>query len=228
MAKNKKIQVNKSNFKKHLPKFLLGLAALLVVLVLAVFTLGIADDESDDANHDYVSAEIDETPNETIAPKPQDPDLLNLLKELGATHLDKLQINYVDSYKGTGDTYGEYEEVYINDDESQGVDYGILTVLKGLEYEELKRTAAHEYLHHIWFAVLTDSERSELTNQLNAMYANDEYMKEYEEDYKTDGGMTPTELFSFYCTESSDANLAKYVLDMCNKFIYRSKLTMLN
>ncbi|MNU11891.1 hypothetical protein D3C72_2601010 [compost metagenome] len=56
------------------------------------------------------------------------------------------------------------------------------------------------------------------------MYGNDELMQRQVESYADTQTLQPTELFSYYCTGSSDTYLSSYVLSECNKYINRSAL----
>lgn len=232
----------KPGSKRRLFALMGGIIAVLFV-GLFIYTLITAEDETlADTDADYSSRSISSeerrpatdtdtdllptsTPSKQLR---QDPELLELLRAVGAYYLQNLEFTFVTSYPDGGDTDGEYEEFYYYDDEDEGFDYGVMTVRRGLDVEEQRRTVAHEYLHHVWYAKLTPTLRNTLTSHLNAMLATDEYMQEYEEQYRDSGGLIPTELFSFYCTEVSDSKLVQFVLDQCNRFIDRSQLVMLN
>lgn len=88
--------------------------------------------------------------------------------------------------------------------------------------------AAHEYLHHVRFTVLDDKTKQKLTSDLIAMYGNDDYMHKRMKEYaNADAGiLQPTELFSYYCTESSDRYLRRYVLDACKAYIDRDAFNL--
>ncbi len=236
----RKAATTQKSAQKKLPwKAIVAGVVALIVLLFVVLVITAPDDETSDdpvkqerafaTGQRQTRTDADLLPtSEPSVSLEQDPELRVFLQNIGAQYLQNLQFTYVNGYGDGGDTDGEYEEFYYDDDEAEGFDYGVMTVRRGLGAEENLRTIAHEYLHHVWYAKLTPQIRETLTTHLNNMYANDDYMQEYAEHYRDSGGMIPTELFSFYCTESSDANFVAYVLDQCNRFINRSALVMLD
>lgn len=153
----------------------------------------------------------------------QDAGLMKILRLVGAKYTDKLEVTYVKAYKN-GDREGEHQSFFYEDGTFS---HGVMTIKKGLNAEDKKTVVAHEYLHHIWDLKLDDTARNNLTSHLITLYGNDSVMRERVKDYGDKGTLLPTELFSYYCTESSDAYLTNYVKKMCNTYIKRSSLAML-
>lgn len=165
---------------------------------------------------------------------PENPDLKNdpritaILGEIGAEKTDNLETKYVGKYQDASslpDQGGEYTSFV--DSGTGELLYGQMTVKKGLDPEEEKIVIAHEYLHHIWYSELDETTKENLSSHLISMYGNDLKMHEYMQEYADNGRLYPTELFSYYCTESSDQFLTTYVLSECQKFIKRDQLVFL-
>jgi len=132
---------------------------------------------------------------------------------LGTIQTGDVDIEYLElSFGNLGDNRGQYN--YYN-----------ITIRNNLGINELKRTLAHEYLHFVWFEVMTESERTRLGDALNAAYAKDPDMQIRMDVYIEKGTFQPTELFSIYCTESTDSYMLAIVQD-CNKYIDRSKIVL--
>lgn len=155
-----------------------------------------------------------------------DPNLVAILGQVGASDIDGIDQRYVDSYSDPAfpEKAGEYQ-AYINTATGQFV-YGTLTVKRGLDPEQEKVTVAHEYLHHVWHKLLDDQTKENLTAHLIGMYGNDVAIRARVLSYVDAGKLYPTELFSYYCTESSDGYLTEYVRDTCNRYINRSSLQL--
>lgn len=223
-TRTKRKVANKSGNASKTAKIIIAFVVGLLLIGLIVFFFIDAEEEIDKTvRRTSRTSQVVEHEPETVEGIEQDPELLSILRSLGATALHDVSLRYADNLEE--DTDGEYEEFY---NESGEFSHGEVAIARGLDAEELKRTLAHEYLHHVWYAVLDENERNELTSYLIVMYGDDEYMKQYTmTDYAEDGVLLPTELFSFYCTESSDAYLHEVVLNSCNEFIDRSKLVML-
>lgn len=140
----------------------------------------------------------------------QDPTLLGVLASVGATDISKLNIFYKEldnqDYRGfySGDT---------------------IQIKPGLDTEQEKRTVSHEYLHYIWYS-MAQSKIKELTSKLIVLYSNDNGQKYRLQNYIDINSLSPTELFSIYCTESSDSYLEPILSD-CNSYINRNSLTFL-
>lgn len=153
----------------------------------------------------------------SVAPKAivkQDPQLLALLVSLGATHTDDLNLAY------EGITNEKYRGEYLHTDEHEN---GSIRIRTGLDKNQETSALAHEYLHHVWYKVMPDADRNKLWPQLNIMLENDADMKHRTTSYADTNKLSATELFSIYCTESSDGYISP-IVDECNKYIDRSKL----
>lgn len=155
------------------------------------------------------------TPNQEVVTKTverkvaQDPHLLTVLKSVGATHTSRLNLSYLTTKEVEGQR-GAYNG-------------NTVQVAQGLEPEQEKTTLTHEYLHYIWSKVMTVDDRIELDDKLQALLANDLAMQKRVEPYVKIDRLNNSELFSIYCTESTDSYMLSIVED-CNKYIDRSKL----
>ena len=155
-----------------------------------------------------------------------DPTIVAVLQQIGATHIGAIDERYVDGYnEKLTDQQGKYE-AYVNPTTGDFL-YGTLTVKRGLDKNEEKTMIAHEYLHHIWFAVLDEPTKENLTSHLITLYGKDLWMQDRVKEYSDGGILQPTELFSYYCTESTDGYLTTYIKDRCNSYVNRANLVML-
>lgn len=162
--------------------------------------------------------------NPSVAKPPvkQDSNLVNVITAIGGdtTKLQNVSVSYVDGYD-VPDRAGEYiPYTDLNGDFS----YGTITIKKGLEPDAEKVIVAHEYLHHIWETQIDPATLHDLTSQLMTMYGDDDGFKNRVAQYSDTNMLLPTELFSFYCTESSDQYLTTYVAEQCSTYINRSTL----
>lgn len=87
-------------------------------------------------------------------------------------------------------------------------------------------SVAHEYLHHAYYG-LDGATRARLDSELMSLYSSDIGMQKRMESYINMNTFRATELFSIYCTESSDQYMTEFVLEKCNKHIDRSVLHLL-
>jgi hypothetical protein len=163
------------------------------------------------------------TPEVTTFTSPSSEKLKIVLTSIGAKtgYLENLSINYVDGYTDP-QRWGEYQPFRAKNEFS----YATITIRKGLDVPSENRAVAHEYLHHIWEAHLTEQTKHNLTSQLLTLYGSDDYMKQRVASYSETNMLVPTELFSFYCTEAPDRVLTTYVLSECNKYINRPVLSI--
>lgn len=145
------------------------------------------------------------------------------LVRVGATDTKWLETKFVAGYddKTLDDQAGEYQAFI---DTSGNWSYGVLTVKQGTAGATLDTIVAHEYLHHIWFKTLDDTTKTKLTSDLITIYGRDPVMQERVKSYAEKQTLQPTELFSYYCTESSDSLLTSYIVSECNKYINRGTL----
>ena len=166
---------------------------------------------------------ITRNPESIKPPASRDENIAAILYSVGGNEelLDNVSIKYVDKYKDENQN-GEYAPV-LNSDGT--FSYGMITIKEGIDPTYEKTVIAHEYLHHVWQAQLDQMTLHDLTSQLMTLYGKDHWMQNRTDWYSDTNSLVPTELFSFYCTEASDKYLSQYVLDTCNKYIDRSKLT---
>lgn len=167
---------------------------------------------------------ITKNPDAIKPPVEQNAQLMQVIANIGGdtTKLKDVSVKYVPDYKnGFKNQAGEYAPY----EDSQGnFSYGVITIKQGLKAEEEKTVVAHEYLHHIWEAELDATTQHDLTSQLMTLYGKDDWFKNRVATYSDTNMLLPTELFAFYCTESSDKYLTSYVTKTCNKYINRKAL----
>lgn len=162
------------------------------------------------------------TPNLTT-----DPAITATLKTVGATDIDGIETKFITNFGKKSvldDQLGQYQ-AYV-DQTTKKWSYGKLLVKKDLHGNQLNVVVAHEYLHHVWFKDLSEKTKIRLTSDLITMYGRDPLMQGRATEYSDKQMLQPTELFSYYCTESSNGYLTKYVLGQCNKYINRGSLVM--
>lgn len=167
---------------------------------------------------------ITKNPDAIKPPAEQDAQLMQVIADVGGdtAKLKDVSVKYVADYKdGFKNQAGEYASY---DDSKGNFSYGVMTVKQGLDPEEEKIVVAHEYLHHVWEAELDPVTLHDLTSQLMTLYGKDDWFKTRVATYSDTNMLLPTELFAFYCTESSDQYLTPYVIDECNKHINRDAL----
>lgn len=160
-------------------------------------------------------------------PIEQNAHLMQVAESVGAdtAQLKDVSVNYVTDYEnGFKNQAGEYM-AYNNS--KGGFSYGTMTIKQGLDTEEEKSVIAHEYLHHIWETELDTQTLHDLTSQLMTLYGKDEWLKARVATYSDTNMLMPTELFAFYCTESSDPYLTPYVVEKCNTYVNRSSLQLI-
>ncbi len=170
---------------------------------------------------------ITKNPDAIKPPVEQNAQLMRVVSAVGADplKLKDVSVKYVPDYKdGFENQAGEYSPY---EDSNGDFSYGVITIKEGLDAEEEKRLVAHEYLHHIWEAEIDPTSQHDLTSQLMTLYGKDEWFKTRVATYSDTNMLIPTELFAFYCTESSDKYLTTYVVEECNKYINRDTLRFL-
>jgi len=167
---------------------------------------------------------ITKNPDAIKPPVEQDAHLMQVVAAVGGdpAKLKDVSVKYVADYKdGFKNQAGEYGSF---DDSKGNFSYGVMTIKQGLSPEEEKVVVAHEYIHHVWESQLDPTTLHDLTSQLMTLYGKDEWFKTRVATYSDTNMLLPTELFAFYCTESSDQYLTQYVIDQCNTYIKRDAL----
>ena len=156
----------------------------------------------------------------------QEAQLMRVIIAVGGdpTKLSNVSVSYVDDYKGGFE--GKSGEYVPNNDHNGDSSFGAITVKRGLDSEAEKVMVAHEYLHHIWETQIDPATLHDLTSQLMTLYGKDVYFQSRVTTYSDTNMLLPTELFAYYCTESSDQYLSQYVLGQCNKYINRGVLRL--
>lgn len=209
----------KSRFKKYSAPVLRVYAWLGILLGVSIIVM-IPDPQTSASN---AGIEVQQAGLAVVPNLTSDQTIMNTLSRVGASDTENIETKFVNGYEKYPDRHGEYQS-YV--DVSGKWVYGVLTVKKGVSGSELNTVVAHEYLHHIWFKKLDEKTKYRLTSDLISAYGNDPAMRDRVKSYSDDGILQPTELFSFYCTESSDGYLTEYTLAQCNKYINRSVLTL--
>lgn len=187
-------------------------------LIISLITLGIVG-VSFVAVSTYISVSntvqqplqvVQATPEVELEVKPeQNAELIAILKSLGAEHTSDLSIVYGElPYNARGS--------YAN---------GTVTIGQIDDPAQKNRTIAHEYLHHVWYTVMSKSERNVLAVELNALLEKDLAMQKRVQGYIDRGFMNDSELFTIYCTESSSSYILT-IVDECDKYIDRSQLVL--
>lgn len=167
---------------------------------------------------------ITKNPDAIKPPVAQDTHLMQIVATIGGdtAKLKDVSVKYVADYKdGFKNQAGEYMPY---DDSKGNFSYGVMTIKQGLGAEEEKVVVAHEYLHHVWESQLDQTTLHDLTSQLMTLYGKDDWFKTRVATYSDTNMLLPTELFAFYCTESSDQYLTPYVINECSKHINRNTL----
>jgi hypothetical protein len=150
----------------------------------------------------------------------QDPSLLQRLKSTGAEYTSGISLSYVSSLS-TQSGVKDAEAVYID-----GVSPRIEVLQSVKDDYYINNIIAHEYLHYIWYQRLSREDKDRLSSKLIALYSSDAEMRLRVENYLSSDKLIPTELFSIYCTESSDVYVVS-ILNDCNRYINRSSLSFI-
>ncbi len=140
-----------------------------------------------------------------------DGQLIPILEDVAIGTTDELSIIYDDTLE-----YSDAKAVYSS---------LTIYVKPGIDLEKSKVVIAHEYLHYVWYEMMTEGQRSTVTSKVIGLYAKDIATQTRTIPYQNTNTLLPTELFSIYCTESSDKYIAT-ILDDCSKYIDRSKLVL--
>lgn len=167
----------------------------------------------------------DQTYSAATAPIEQDETILGMLRYLEAKDTDNLELIVFTEDKAKAICNWELA------DGCQGRNS------KGRHQIAIKDTQiknstiiAHEYLHYIWNKHNFDLDKH-LTSMLIAFYGRHpafQYRIDGEHNhYVKSGGLQPTEIFSYACTEVSSQILDNYIVQKCNEFINTDKLPAL-
>jgi hypothetical protein len=166
----------------------------------------------------------------TILPKDlqHDPKIVGTMQQIGASQksIDEIDERYVAQFRNPKlENQGGYYQAVLGP--TGQLSYGMLTIKQGLDPSVERTVIAHEYLHHVWYALLDLKTRESLESDLISMYGRDPWMQERVKGYIDVRELQPTELFSYYCTESSEGYITSFVLTECNKYINRSSLALI-
>ncbi len=198
----------------------MGAGLTVVVLVIAISTMPPTGEVYENSSDGSDSASLGVGAHQPT----QNPELLSILKQIGATEINDLDINYADSLNNPN-WLGSYQEYRWDNDNS--FSHGEIKILRTQpSVQDLYRTVAHEYLHHIWASKLDSQTVAILTSDLITMHGRNSYMQHRVNEYSHQGTLLPTEIFAFACSEFSDGWLSEYIRNQCNTYINRSQLQM--
>lgn len=156
----------------------------------------------------------------------QDPTLLANLRYLGAEYTDGLALEYTDDMQSASIPGEVINPTVAGLYQGSNVINKII-ILRGLEKERENEVIAHEYMHYIWAVYITEEEKVEILDKMVNIIKNDYYLTLYKKILKENGNDRDSELFPVICTLRSDDYIYP-ILSICNKFIDRSKLKLIN
>lgn len=156
-------------------------------------------------------------------PVTQDPELLSELQYLEATYdYHKLNLIYTDNpaadckWDLADGCYFDFQKT--------------IKMKRNNNKTALRTILAHEYLHYAWYENHLDTD-SRLVSDLIVLYGRYPEFRQriagVDGHYQASGGLLPTELFSYGCTEISDAKLGSYITEKCKQYININKLPAL-
>jgi hypothetical protein len=159
-----------------------------------------------------------------------DPHIVGLARQLNARDIDRLGLIRVSSP----------EDLTIARSALSPIHYGRLTVvgtfspysstigtpdgtieLVQTDTASMRSAFAHEYLHHLWANRLTTADQERISRVLSEVYEHDTKMHKIMQSY---GSARDTELFAYYCANTSDTYLSDELLDICGAYIDRRVL----
>lgn len=141
--------------------------------------------------------------------KYKDPNLLALAPSAGIKNFSEdepVSLYYVDNYTDhlwAAGQYSDYKKA--------------ITVKKDSPFQ--RSIFAHEYLHYVWYRDNLAND-PQLVDELNTFYKNNSDLQQRMIDYNGDM-ISPTEFFSYGCTEWSANKLTPYILQNCERYISR-------
>ncbi len=203
----------------------LSVYTIIGVALLAIGTYGTLNALTSQQVNSQQGQNVEVANNVSIPSLERNAEIDQSLRTIGAAEgeITKFSTTFVDTYPTVGKR-GEYMS-YVNPVTGAYL-YGKMTILKGHASNEQLSTVAHEYLHHVWYAILDEPTKVRITSDLITMYGNDSPAKVRAQWYSDSQSLQPTELFSIYCTESTDQYLTDFVRDQCNRYINRSAFYM--
>jgi hypothetical protein len=179
---------------------------------------------------DQIGTENDQVATAFVTPNLQrNQNIDSSLRAIGApdVEISKFSTAYVDTFSSSivDNQLGLYKS-YINPTDGKFL-YGEMLIKRGQDPSMERTMVAHEYLHHIWYSSIDEKIKSRLESDLISTYGNDPAIRERTSSYTRAQNLKSTELFSYYCTESSDDYLSGFILEQCNKYINRASLQLL-
>lgn len=150
----------------------------------------------------------------------QDQVILEKLKDIGAKYTDRLSLEYVDDINSIFTTDKQYSNTMsgLYDPDRQTI-----YIKNGIESHETT-VIAHEYLHHVWYNYISQSEKNTIVELSKQIITQDKYLSYRIQSRISNDTYTDNELFPMICTEVPDKIILTMV-ETCNKYIDRSKLT---
>lgn len=211
--------------RKSRRKWLLLIPVILVALFLGLLVLDTWSDKN--SAYTYLTekslySDYQLWRNDEGGAVEQDPELLANMRRLGLKDFDDLKV--VSANNGEEMS----KECYENTDHiDANACYSPkkIVIRKDKTAEEVDTSIAHEFLHYQWSKDRLGNNR-QLTSDLMVLYGNNEVLRGYLSYYSDSGTLDPEEVFANICTKAKDSALTKHVLDTCNKYIDRSRLTL--
>lgn len=156
-------------------------------------------------------------------PVTQDPELLSELQYLEAAYdYHKLNLIYTDN-QAADCKWDLADGCYYNFQKT-------IKIKRNNNKTALRTILAHEYLHYVWYENNLDAD-SRLVSDLIALYGRYPEFRQriagLDGHYQASGRLLPTELFSYGCTEISNAKLGSYIAEKCRQYININKLPAL-
>ncbi len=214
--------------QSHRPVFKIGghvlgvytLGGVIAIIFIFSYIISYTNSQLSTAGNEQVASAF------TVPTLARNENIDSILRSIGASddEIIKFSTKYVNDFdtKIINDQLGLYQ-TYINVTDGTFL-YGEMHIKSGQDPSQERTMIAHEYLHHIWYAALDAETKSKLESDLISIYGNDPAIRTRTVSYTSAQTLKPTELFSYYCTESSDGYLTAYILEQCNKYINRSSL----
>ncbi len=203
-------------------KGVLKFIGTLLIPILGLGTLSFGFNVfGDDANSNAVQSST--TPQN--GPVTQEPTAKSILESVGAkVPYDDLSLVWSDDIQkacgGGNSSSTDTAGCYLSDKYSDGTEINKRITLKTpYDGAQIKTNVAHEFLHYAWYKYNLDAEQ-ELNDNLYKIYqANPPLQQRLDTYTDVSGKKQATELFSYGCTEMSDAELGPYVAAACNRYI---------
>lgn len=155
----------------------------------------------------------------------QDKTILSSLKYIGAKYTDNLELKYIDNLNDISEVDAFMPDTVLGM-YTKRTGRDALYIKKGIDKTTEIRIISHEYLHYVWNNYIAQNEKEEIISLSRSLISNDWYLSGYMEYRVSQGDYSDREIFPVVCTERPDQYISTMV-NICNKYIDRSKLTFL-